>query len=80
MDKVDPTPARLGRADASLWDEDAQHLLDEYVETEPFLVRISAAKRLRERVERDARRAGETRITSQRVSGSLMATAVGNAE
>ncbi len=79
MDKVDPTLARLGRADTSIWDDDAQLLLDEYVETEPFLVRISAAKRLRERVEREARNAGEQRVTSQRVSGSLMAMACGEA-
>ena len=71
MDKVDATPTRLGPSHAANWDEEAQHLLDEYVETEPFLVRISAAKRLRDRVERDARNAGETRVTSARVSGSL---------
>ena len=73
MDKVDATPARLGRSDAANWDEDAQHLLDKYAETEPFLVRISAAKRLRDRVEGDARAAGENRVTSERVSRSLMA-------
>jgi chlorophyllide a reductase subunit Z len=71
MDKVDATPARLVRADRSSWDEDAQHLLDEYVETEPFLVRISAAKRLRDRVEQEARNAGEIRVTSERVANSL---------
>jgi chlorophyllide a reductase subunit Z len=75
MDKVDATPTRLGPSHAANWDEDAQHLLDDYVETEPFLVRISAAKRLRDRVERDARNAGESRVTSERVSGSLMAMA-----
>jgi chlorophyllide a reductase subunit Z len=72
MDRVDATPARLVRSDRNSWDEDAQHLLDEYVETEPFLVRISAAKRLRDRVEQEARSAGETRVTSERVSRSLM--------
>jgi 3,8-divinyl chlorophyllide a/chlorophyllide a reductase subunit Z len=46
-------------------------LLDEYVEREPFLVRISAAKRLRDRVERDARLAREGRVTASRVAQSL---------
>jgi chlorophyllide a reductase subunit Z len=72
MDKVDATPTRLV-ADSRAWDEDAQDLLDRYVETEPFLVRISAAKRLRDRVEQDARVAGESRVTSGRVSDSLKA-------
>ena len=39
-------------------------MLDDYVESEPFLVRISAAKRLRDRVERDARLAREGRVTA----------------
>ena len=67
MDKVDATPARALR-EASEWDEDAQRVLDEYVANEPYLVRISAAKRLRDRAERDARLAGEERVTVARVS------------
>ena len=72
MDRVDPTPARLRQSDASPWDDDALALLERHVETEPYLVRISAAKRLRERVERDARHACEERITAGRVSASLV--------
>jgi chlorophyllide a reductase subunit Z len=75
MDKVDATPTRLGETAGRAWDEDAQALLDQYVETEPFLVRISAAKRLRDRVEQDARTAGEARVTSGRVSQSLTSVA-----
>ena len=77
MDRVDATPSRLGRSDASIWDADAQLLLEEYLETQPFLVRISAAKKLRDRVERDARQAGETRVTADRVANSLHAFAEG---
>ncbi len=71
MDRVDATPARLARTGSSPWDADAQQLLDEYVEREPFLVRISAAKRLRDRAERDAQRAGEERVTVDRVARAL---------
>ena len=44
------TPARADEWNADPWDADAVALLDERVEAEPFLVRISAAKRLRDRV------------------------------
>jgi chlorophyllide a reductase subunit Z len=69
MDKVDPTPARI--AALRPWDDDALAALEGRVEQEPFLVRISAAKRLREQAERDARIAGEDRITLARVVSSL---------
>ena len=69
MDRIDATPARAAaRVQATPWDEAAQHLLDELLEREPVLVRISAAKRLRERAEADARAAGEARVTVERVS------------
>ncbi|MES2713666.1 MAG: chlorophyllide reductase subunit Z, partial [Pseudomonadota bacterium] len=61
------TPARAGLA----WDDEAVALLDAEVEREPFLVRISAAKRLRERIERDAREAAETRVDLARVRKTL---------
>ena len=70
MDKVDPTLAKAGAAglQTSLpWDDDAMALLDECVQAEPVLVRISAAKRVRDRAERDARRAGEERVTLSRI-------------
>jgi chlorophyllide a reductase subunit Z len=73
MDKVDATPAREGEWNAAPWDEDALSLLDEKVQNEPFIVRISAAKRLRDRVEADARAAREGRISLGRVRESLEA-------
>jgi 3,8-divinyl chlorophyllide a/chlorophyllide a reductase subunit Z len=77
LDRVEATPSRLGREGASPWDEEAQRLLDEYVETEPFLVRISAAKRIRDRAEREARAAGEERVTAARVARARAALAGG---
>jgi chlorophyllide a reductase subunit Z len=71
MDRVDPTPVREGEWNAAPWDDAAVALLDEHVEREPFLVRISAAKRLRERVEQEARAAREGRVTAERVIQSL---------
>jgi len=66
MDKVDATPARLHQELA--WEAEAKAMLDEIVESNPVLVRISAAKRLRDAAERDARRAGETQVSKARVS------------
>ena len=70
MDKVDPTPARLADEPARAWDDEAQRLLGEFVQSEPVLVQISAAKRLRDRAERDAKTAGEERVTAARVARS----------
>ena len=68
LDRVEPTPAR---PDEASWDEAATRLLDERVEAEPFLLRISAAKRLRDRVERGAREAAEPRVTAERAARVL---------
>jgi len=71
LDRVEPTPARP----AEVWDEDAVRLLDQRVESEPFLLRISAAKRLREQVEKAARTAGEQRVTAAMAARTLMEAA-----
>lgn len=60
LDAVEPTRTRLHEELA--WDAEAQQALDRLVEAEPVLVRISAAKRLRDAAERGARIAGETRV------------------
>ncbi|WP_448586872.1 chlorophyllide a reductase subunit Z [Thermaurantiacus sp.] len=69
MDRVAATPARPLRALA--WDRDAQDLLDAALEAEPVLVRISAAKRLRDAAEAAARAAGEARVSRARVEAVL---------
>jgi chlorophyllide a reductase subunit Z len=50
-------------------------VLDELVEAQPVLIRISVAKRLRDRAEREAQQAGEARVTAARVSGARAALA-----
>ncbi|HEX3990630.1 MAG TPA: chlorophyllide reductase subunit Z, partial [Acetobacteraceae bacterium] len=69
LDKVEPTPSRLNAS--CPWDDDARELFDDYLETEPFLVRISAAKRMRDRIEATIRQAGEDRVTAGRVVDAL---------
>ena len=66
LDKVDATPARL-REDLP-WDDGAKALLDEWVQSQPVLVRISAAKQLREAAESGARLAGERRVSADQVA------------
>ncbi|CAN1493798.1 MAG: chlorophyllide a reductase subunit Z [Alphaproteobacteria bacterium PA3] len=66
MDKVEATPAR--RHVELSWDDDAKAALDAIVDRQPVLVRISAAKRLRDSAERAARLAGETNVALERVT------------
>jgi chlorophyllide a reductase subunit Z len=68
LDKVDATPVRAHHE--LHWDEDARATLNALVEEQPVLIRISAAKRIRDAAERDARRAGEQRVTATRVLSS----------
>jgi chlorophyllide a reductase subunit Z len=65
LDRVEATPARMHRE--LPWTESAKALLDRMLETEPVLVRISAAKRLRDAAERAARQAGEGEVGAERL-------------
>ncbi len=72
LDRVEPTPARTTQS--LPWADAAKRLLDELVERQPVLIRISAAKRLRDRAEREARQAGDDVVTPahvERVRGAL---------
>lgn len=69
MDMADATPARIARE--VQWDDEAKRRLDELVEREPVLVRISAAKRLRDAAEAAARAAGESHVSVDRLTQIL---------
>jgi chlorophyllide a reductase subunit Z len=62
MDKVDATPSRLSRP--LPWDDDARQRLQDLIDAEPVLVRISAAKRWRDAAESDARHRSEETVTA----------------
>jgi 3,8-divinyl chlorophyllide a/chlorophyllide a reductase subunit Z len=62
MDKVDATPSRLHRE--LRWTDEARSVLDGLIEAEPVLVRISAARRLRDAAESAARAAGADEVTA----------------
>jgi chlorophyllide a reductase subunit Z len=68
LDRIEATPAR-SLAELA-WDAEARAALEAAVEREPVLVRISAAKRLRDAAERAARAAGESRVTAARFSAA----------
>ncbi len=68
LDRVEPTPARL--ATPLPWDDAARRALDELVDAQPYLVRISAAKRMRDSAEQDARAGGATTVTREHVMAS----------
>ena len=61
LDKVDPTPSRLHQE--LPWSDGAQQMFEQLVSAKPVLVRISAAKRLRDSAERAARLAADDEIT-----------------
>jgi 3,8-divinyl chlorophyllide a/chlorophyllide a reductase subunit Z len=69
MDKVEPTPSRY-RVELT-WDEDAQVALDTELQRQPVLVRISAAKRLRDAVEGRVRARGADRVSRDEVLAAL---------
>jgi chlorophyllide a reductase subunit Z len=77
LDKAEATPSRLHQD--LPWDEDAKRALDDLVDAQPVLIRISAAKRLRDAAEREAQRAGDRSVTPTNVSQAQQALAQGRA-
>jgi chlorophyllide a reductase subunit Z len=72
IDAVEATPARASRA--LPWDEGARERLDAVVEAQPFLVRISAAKRVRDGAERRARGRGAAAVAAEDVEAARAPT------
>jgi len=72
LDLVDATPARnRTENDSRPWDDEAQTVLQDHVQSQPVLVQISAAKQLRDHAEREARAAGAARVTAELVKKLL---------
>ena len=71
MDKVEATPARLHQE--LPWTDAAHAALEELLEAEPVLIRISAAKRIRDLAERDARDLKDSSVTRDHVLASRRA-------
>jgi chlorophyllide a reductase subunit Z len=63
LDKIEATPSRAHRELA--WETAAKLALDRIVDSQPVLVRISAAKRLRDAAEREALRSGLEQVTAE---------------
>jgi len=71
MDKVEATPAK--RETQLPWRGDAMAELNRLVEAEPILVRISAAKRLRDAAEKTARFRGDEEVTTDHLAPARQA-------
>jgi chlorophyllide a reductase subunit Z len=70
MDRIEPTHAR---GPVLEWEDAAVHLLEAHLDTEPYLIRISAAKRLRDQAERIAREAGRAAIGERDAAAAIAA-------
>ncbi len=79
MDKVEPTLSRIQGEAATPWEDKAQVRLHALVSQQPVLVQISAAKRLRDQAEQQAREAKEPIVTESHVTqaGKTMGMGLG---
>jgi len=65
LDRIDATPSRASGVGSMPWEPEAHQLFEEMIEAEPVLVRISAAKRIRDRAEQAARAAGQETVEAE---------------
>ena len=77
LDKSDATPA-LDRQEL-MWTDDAESALNRIIETYPVLTRISAAKRLRDAAEKNARIAGLETVNATCLNGVQLSVVERNA-
>ena len=68
MDRIEATPSRASGTSSMPWDPAAHRLLEQLLEFEPVLVRISAAKRMRDAAEQEARAAGLGQVQEEQLS------------
>jgi len=78
MDKVDRTPARVQSSIKTMpWEQEAQELLNKLISNQPVLTQISAAKRMRDEAELEARKQNIERVTVDCVQKSSFSITAG---
>ncbi|MBU3574912.1 chlorophyllide a reductase subunit Z [Polynucleobacter sp. UK-Mo-2m-Kol15] len=78
MDKVDRTPARVQSSIKTMpWEQEAQELLNKLISNQPVLTQISAAKRMRDEAEFEARKQNIERVTVDCVQKSSFSITAG---
>jgi chlorophyllide a reductase subunit Z len=78
MDKVDRTPARVQSSIKTMpWELEAQELLNKLISNQPVLTQISAAKRMRDEAEHEARKQNIERVTVDCVQKSSFSITAG---
>ena len=78
MDKVDRTPARVQSSIKTMpWELEAQELLNKLISNQPVLTQISAAKRMRDEAELEARKQNIERVTVDCVQKSSFSITAG---
>ena len=77
MDRVDPTHARGVVAPNAAWHQDAQMRMRDIIQSQPVLIQISAAKRLRDLSEKFAREAGLETVSESDVDRAAVELGLG---
>ena len=78
MDKVDRTPAKVQSSIKTMpWEQEAQVLLNKLISNQPVLTQISAAKRMRDEAELEARKQNIERVTVDCVQKSSFSITTG---